>query len=131
MAISPVKVTQAIHALRFVAAALLFIHGISRLVTGGIAPFGEFLAGEHIPGGPVIAWTITIVEILGTIVLASGHFVRPLALYFAAELTVGILLVHRHSGWFVVGSGRNGMEFSVLLISVLLALAWAAAPRHS
>ena len=39
---------------------------------------------------------------------------------------MGIVLVHAPSGWFVVGGGRNGMEYSVLLIAVLLAQAWAA-----
>ena len=63
---------------------------------------------------------ITLGEIVGTVALAAGLFVRPLALYFAAELAMGILLVHRHDGWFVVGGGRNGMEYSVLLIAVLL-----------
>jgi putative oxidoreductase len=31
-------------------------------------------------------------------------------------------------GWFVVGLGRNGMEYSVLLIVCLLAVAYAHAP---
>jgi putative oxidoreductase len=39
---------------------------------------------------------------------------------------MGILLVHRHDGWFVVGGGRNGVEYSVLLIAVLLLQAWVA-----
>ncbi len=70
-------------------------------------------------------------ELGGTIVLAAGRLVRPLALYFAAELLLGILLVHASEGWFVVGGGRNGVEYSVLLIAVLLALAWAAGPTTS
>ena len=53
---------------------------------------------------------------------------RPLSLYFAGELVMGILLVHREAGWFVVGLGRNGMEYSVLLIAVFLAQAWIAPP---
>ena len=35
------------------------------------------------------------------------------------------LVFHFPEGWFVVGAGRNGMEYSVLLIAVLAALAWA------
>ncbi len=60
--------------------------------------------------------------------LALGKWIRPLALYFAAQLAMGIVLVHAREGWFVVGAGRNGMEYSVLLIVVLLAVAWAARP---
>jgi putative oxidoreductase len=36
---------------------------------------------------------------------------------------MGIILVHAKEGWFVVGAGRNGVEYSVLLIAVFVALA--------
>jgi putative oxidoreductase len=116
----------ALRVLRVVVAILLFIHGSYRLMSGGVAGFGGFLAGVGLPLGAAIAWAITIGEIVGTVALAAGVFVRPLALWFAAELTVGILLVHASDGWFVVGGGRNGMEYSVLLIAVLLVQAWVA-----
>ena len=34
-------------------------------------------------------------------------------------------LAGREAGWFVVGLGRNGAEYSVLIIACLLANAWA------
>lgn len=43
---------------------------------------------------------------------------------------MGIVLVHAPHGWFVVGAGRNGMEYSVLLIVCLLLLALQAWPRR-
>ena len=39
-------------------------------------------------------------------------------------------MVHAKAGWFVVGAGRNGMEYSVLLIVCLLALAWRDLPQR-
>lgn len=33
---------------------------------------------------------------------------------------MGLILMPRPAGWFVVGLGRNGMEYSVLLIIALL-----------
>jgi putative oxidoreductase len=116
----------ALRVLRAVVAILLFIHGAYRLVSGGVAGFGEFLTGVGLPLGTAIAWVITLGELVGTVAVAAGLFVRPLTLYFAAELAMGILLVHRHDGWFVVGGGRNGVEYSVLLIAVLLLQAWVA-----
>lgn len=113
-------------ALRVVVAVLLFIHGAARVGTGGVAPFGEFLTASHIPAGPAVAWLITLVELLGTPVMAWGLAVRPLALWFAVELLFGIMLVHAPAGWFVVGVRRNGVEYSVLLIAVLVAQAWVA-----
>jgi putative oxidoreductase len=117
---------RALVAIRIVVATLIFVHGLDRLLAGGVAPFGEFLNSQNFPAGTAIAWWITIAEIGGSMTLALGRFVRPLAVYFAAELTMGILLVHRHDGWFVVGGGRNGMEYSVLLISSLLIVAYGA-----
>ncbi len=116
----------ALTALRVVAALLMLIHGLARFFAGGVAPFGTWLDSIGFPFGPGIAWSITAIEIVATPVLAAGFFVRPIALYFAAQLVMGILLVHRHDGWFVVGLGRNGMEYSVLLIAVFLTLAAAS-----
>jgi putative oxidoreductase len=88
------------------------------------------LAEQHRPPArQLLAWLITIVEIVGTPALAAGILVRPLSLYFAAQLAMGILLVHGPEGWFVVGLGGNGMEYSSLLIAVFLALAWASDSR--
>lgn len=47
---------------------------------------------------------------------------------FALILLGGIVLVHGHEGWFVVGGGRNGVEYSVLLLVCLVAL-YGAHPR--
>jgi putative oxidoreductase len=119
----------ALTGLRIVVAVLMFIHGVARVVAGGVDPFGAWLSSIGFPLGRPLAWLITIIEIMGTPALAAGILVRPLSVYFAAQLAMGILLVHRPEGWFVVGLGRNGMEYSVLLIAVFLALAWASDSR--
>lgn len=54
---------------------------------------------------------------------ALGRWVSPLAVIYSVIYALGIALVHAKAGWFVVGLGRNGSEFSVLLIACLLALA--------
>lgn len=117
------RTTLALTGLRVVVAGLLFIHGSSRLLTNGIPGFGEFFVGHHLPAAG--AWVVTGLEIVATPVLAFGLWVRLLALYFAAELIAGVILVHAQYGWFVVGGGTNGMEYSVLLISVLVAVAFS------
>ena len=122
----PERPRQALLALRILAAALLFIHGVARVASGGVAPFGAFLSDTGFPAGAVLAWGITIFELVGTVALALGVAVRPVALGLAAELMMGIALVHAREGWFVVGLGRNGVEYSVALIGLLLAQAWAA-----
>lgn len=33
-------------------------------------------------------------------------------------------MVHLPHGWFVVGSGSNGIEYSLLIIASLVAISW-------
>ena len=109
---------------RVAAAAMLVIHGAFRIWSGGVSPFGEFLSQNHLPLGAALAWSITLIEIAGGLMLAAGRLVRPLSAWFVIELLGGIALVHGREGWFVVGGGRNGVEYSVLLIVCLLAVAY-------
>lgn len=106
--------------LRLTLAALLAAHGWARLLHGGVAPFGIWLDGMGLMFGPAIAWGVTVYEIVGTLLLATGRLVFPLTLGFSLIYLAGLVLVHWPAGWFVVGLGRNGMEYSVLLIVVLL-----------
>lgn len=117
---SPVE-DPGIRLLRFAIGALLFIHGVYRAASGGVAGFGEFLSAQGLPWGGLVAWVLTLVEIVGTPLLALGFVVTPLALWFGVELLAGVLLVHWQAGWFVVGGGRNGVEYSLCLVAALLA----------
>ncbi len=123
------RLATGVLALRVTVAVLLAIHGWFRFLTGGYAPFGEYLAGAGWPLGGVIAIAITAYEILGTPLLAWGRLVLPLCAGYVFILTAGMLMVHASSGWFVVGGGRNGMEYSVLLIACLLLVAYQELPR--
>lgn len=105
---------------RVVVAALIAAHGWGRWAAGAVPPFGAFLEGQGLPFGLALAVAITGLEILGTVLLALGRLVRPLVVVFAAVYATGIVLVHAPAGWFVVGLGRNGAEYSVLLIACLL-----------
>ncbi|MFZ5841923.1 MAG: DoxX family protein [Pseudomonadota bacterium] len=109
--------------LRYGLATLIFIHGAHRLYHGGVTPFGGFLDSQGFPFGLALAWGITVYELVGPLLLLARRLVVPIALISAMQYAVGIWLVHWPHGWFVVGSGRNGMEFSVLLILSLLVLA--------
>ncbi len=116
--------SPALIVLRCAVAALLAAHGWARLLTGGVAPFGEWLAGQGVPLGPLVAQGITWFEILATPVLALGRAVPALCAAFTAIYVTGIVMVHAPEGWFVVGLGRNGMEYSVLLVVCLLCIGW-------
>jgi putative oxidoreductase len=123
-----VHAIRALALLRIVLAALIAAHGWARLLAGGVLPFGTWLEGLGFPAGFAIAAAITALEIVGTPLLAWGRHTLVLLLvpaYVVVYLT-GIALVHAPAGWFVVGLGRNGMEYSVLLVACLLLVGWQA-----
>ena len=109
--------------LRAGTAAMMIVHGVARAWLGIVDDFGVVLNTWGFPAGFALAWTITIVEIAGGALLAAGVLVRPLCAWFAFQLLMGIYLIHGRVGWFVVGAGRNGMEYSVLLILCLAVIA--------
>lgn len=117
--------------LRLTLAGLIAAHGWKRLLGGGVIPFGAWLDGQGLAFGLAIAAAVTALEILGTIAFALGRFVWPLSLAYTAIYAVGIVLVHAPAGWFVVGAGRNGAEYSVLLIVALLCVGWQHASRKA
>ena len=123
------RLETALAVLRVFLGLTMIVHGVARIWAGAVAPFGEFLAAQQFPCGVFLAWAITLYEIAGGALLASGRSVAPLAALFAAELVAGIVLVHAAHGWFVVGLGRNGMEYSALLIVNFLVVALAHRAR--
>lgn len=122
--------TQALLVLRLTLSGLIAAHGWARWMAAGVAPFGEWLDSLGFPLGFWVAAGITAFEILGTPLLALGRWVSALCLVYCGIYAVGIALVHWPAGWFVVGLGRNGMEYSVLLIAGLAAQAWVWWPER-
>lgn len=124
------RAERALAIVRVAVAILLFVHGMARLVHGGVVPFGDWLESQGFPFGLGIAWFVTGYELVAAPLLALGlrRLVTPICLVFVVIYSFGIWLVHWPAGWFVVGLGRNGMEYSVLLIVSLLAVAWCCWP---
>lgn len=109
--------------IRIVTALLLVAHGFIRVYEGTVNEFGEFLATNGFPVAIFLAWGITAFEIIGGLMMAAGIFRKVIATVFVFELLMGIILVHASRGWFVVGHSTGGVEYSVLLIVCLLAIA--------
>ncbi len=122
---------RSVIALRCVLAVLIAAHGWYRLTTGGIVLFGAWLDSQGWPFGTAIAAAITLIEVIGTPLLALGRFQFALCLCYVAIYSVGLVIVHLPFGWYVVGPGRNGMEYSVLLISAFLILAYQSRPESA
>lgn len=118
------RAAWAVFVLRLAIAGLLAAHGWARLLLGGIVPFGAWLGGQGLPFGAWIAAAVTAYEIVGTVLLALGRWTSWVCLGFIAIYAMGLVMVHLPEGWFVVGLGRNGMEYSVLLIACLALIAY-------
>jgi len=102
---------------------IIFIsHGIARLYYDSVADFGGFLNSRGLVIGVTIAWVITIGEIVSGLLLTGGYWVRYLVVFHFVVITGGIIMVHRSNGWFTVGHGQGGVEYSLLILAVLVLL---------
>lgn len=114
---------------RVAASLIMLIHGCTRLYLQGVPVFGTWLAAQGVPAGVAVAGCVTAFEIVGAAALLARRAVVPVCLGFLVTLGCGVALVHAREGWFVVGAGRNGMEFSALLLANFAGLAWAHWPK--
>lgn len=122
------RAAAALDVVRIAVAGLIFIHGAARFYFGGVEPFGAWLESQGFPFGLQQAWAVTIYELVAPLFIVARRFVTIACLGHIFILSLGLVLVHAPSGWFVVGLGRNGVEYSVLLITCLIAVAWTHWP---
>lgn len=115
--------------LRLAVAMVFLSHGLHGIFTGDdVNDFGHLFLDKtgFAPFGVLIAWIVVLSQVATSVFLLSNKYVKIAAGINIAILLMGIVLVHLKEGWFVVGGGRNGMEFSVVLILVLLTLVFPA-----
>jgi putative oxidoreductase len=111
--------------LRIALAAVFFMHGIPSIFTGAVNNFGNQYLNQvgFAPIGLPLAWAIKLSHVACAILLILNRYIRLAAFVTIPILVAGIIMIHAAEGWFVVGGGRNGVEFNVLLISALVYLA--------
>jgi putative oxidoreductase len=110
--------------LRLVLVFIMLTHSLHRMYAGTVGNFGEFLNAHNFnPLGVQIAWSITVFELIGALLLAFGLWQRVVSFGFIGMLFAGIIMVHAPR-WFVVGAGSNGMEYSIALIAGFIAVAF-------
>jgi len=110
--------------LRITVAIILLTHSVFGIFDNGINDFGNLYLNQigFAPFGVFIAWSIKLSHIIAAILLILNKYIKLAGFVTIFVLIMGIILVHFQEGWFVVGGGRNGMEYNVLLIIVLLAI---------
>lgn len=110
--------------LRIAVAIILLTHSIFGIFNNGINDFGNLYLNQigFAPFGVVIAWSIKLSHIVAAVLLIWNKYIKLAGFVTIFVLIMGIILVHFQEGWFVVGGGRNGVEYNFLLIIVLLAI---------
>jgi putative oxidoreductase len=118
------KIFNTTFLLRFADAVILLVHSVTGMFNNGINDFGKYYLNEvgFAPYGVALAWAVKLSHVAAAICLLINKYVKLASLVTIAILVTGIFMVHLKEGWFVVGGGRNGVEFNFLLIFVLLTI---------
>ena len=121
-----VQILQSFHIaiLRIIVAIILLTHSLPSIVTGDVNLFGKLYLNEvgFAPFGVALAWTIKLSHIVAALCLILNRWILLPCLVTIAVLITGIFMVHLKDGWFVVGGGRNGFEYNVLIIAVICSI---------
>ncbi len=95
---------------------------------GGPAGFGGFLKQMGVPLPTFFAWVVVLLETVGAVLLILGLGTRLLAVLFAVDMLVAILVAKR--GFMKVGfmaQQTTGWEFDFALLAGALALLFTGA----
>ncbi len=117
--------------LRVVTGVVMAAHGYDKLTgEGGPAGFGEgLLAGLGLPAPIVLAWVVTLIELVGGVALILGVVTRLAALLNVGVLVGAIAFVKLDVG--LIAEEGVGYELDLVLIAGLLAVAMLGPSRPS
>jgi putative oxidoreductase len=110
--------------LRLAVAIILFMHSVPGMFNNGVNDFGNLYLNQigFAPFGVFLAWCIKLSHLVAALCLLFEKYVKWASLVTIFILITGVVLIHFEEGWYVVGGGRNGVEFNFLLIIALLAI---------
>lgn len=110
--------------LRLAVAIILIMHSIPGMFNNGVNDFGNLYLNTigFAPFGVALAWAIKLSHVVAAISLVCNKYVKATSIVTIIILLIGIFMVHLPEGWYVVGGGRNGVEFNFLLIAVLITI---------
>ncbi|KAA6123175.1 DoxX family protein [Cupriavidus cauae] len=112
--------------LRIVFGIVMMTHGLPKLLGTSHGSMADPMAGAtrliaevlHLPGAPVLAWLVAVLETFGGAMLAAGAWTRPLAALMTVQM-IAICYIHRqHFAWI-----DRGMEYLLVLLAVVLLIA--------
>lgn len=110
--------------LRLGLVVIMFMHSVPSFVNGSVVAFGnEYLANEGFGFlGLPLAIIVKLIHLLTIYTLLANKYIKPTVILNVIILVAGIIMIHWKEGWYVVGGGRNGVEFNFLLIICFFSL---------
>lgn len=111
--------------LRLGVAVIFLSHSLHGIFTNNdVNDFGNLFLNKigFAPFGVYIAWGVVMSQVVTSFLFIANKFVKISSVINIVILIFGIITVHFEEGWYVVGAGRNGMEFSFILIVVLFTI---------
>jgi putative oxidoreductase len=116
------KPTYSIAALRMMMGIVFLLHAGVRIYNNMLPGFGDLLQGKGFPFGFYLAWAVTLFELVGGILMFLRFFVRIFCIGEMIILITGIVIVHSENGWSIIERSLNGIEYSLVLITILTAI---------
>ena len=107
---------------RLIIGGMMVVHGLDKLLDGP-AGFGQFLGQLEVPAPTLLAWLVTLLELVGGAMLVVGFLSRLVALLMTVELIAAIALVSWPSGLIAaegVGYERDLAYIAGLIVVLLL-----------
>ena len=116
--------TKNLSFLRIALIIIFLIHSVPGMFNNGINNFGNLYLNQvgFAPVGLPLAWVIKLSHIALAFSLFTDKYLKATTFVTILILITGIFMIHLKEGWFVVGGGRNGVEFNFLLIMCLLSI---------
>jgi len=125
---SPHDSLRSVELVRVTVAVVLLTHPLHALLhTDDVAALAQKLGEQGMPWSTGAAWLGLGVQLVAALGLFVRRFAAPAALASMAVVLVGSAILYAPR-WFVLGGeaedGQPGVEFSVLLLVALAAVAW-------
>lgn len=110
--------------LRVAVSVILLMHSLPSLFSNGVYEFGKYYLDEvgFAPVGVALAWAIKLSHVGAAACILFNKYLKWAVSITIVILIAGIIMIHAKDGWYVVGFGRNGVEFNFLLIACLLTI---------
>ncbi|WP_313620077.1 DoxX family protein [Achromobacter sp.] len=115
--------------LRLTLGILILLHGLAKLMGGGVGGISGMLSSHGLPG--FLAYGVYVGEIIAPVLLIIGVYARLGGLIVAINMVVAILLAHSSQIGGLNNQGGWALELQGMFLFAGVAIAFMGAGRFS